>query len=269
MSPDGNEDTGANRNGNDDRDGNGDDANTRTSRGTSGSRGAFVVIGAGPGLGAAAARRFGREGHPVGLIARDAPRLERIAAGLTAARPTAGGPAPAGRPPAVFPLVPTAAADVTDAKELAAALAALRGRLGPIEVVLFSPRPSLDWIKPVLDTTPSDVADALALSVVAATAAVGEVAPDMRRRGRGTLLFTTGGAAVQPHRDRAVSAIAYAAESAYVRLLHEALADDGVQAAQLTVVGPIGPGAHHEPDAVADELWRLHTHRDQPLVVLR
>ncbi|KUL36411.1 dehydrogenase [Streptomyces sp. NRRL F-4489] len=228
-----------------------------------------MVLGAGPGLGAAAARRFGREGHPVGLIARDAPRLERIAAGLTGARPATTGHAPADRPPAAPVRVATATADVTDAKELAAALATLRERLGPIEVVLFSPRPSLEWIKPVLDTTPSDVADALALSVVAATAAVSEVAPDMCRRGRGTLLFTTGGAAVHPHRDRAVSAIAYAAESAYVHMLHEALADDGVHAAQLTVVGPMGPGAHHEPDAVADELWRLHTHRDQPLVVLR
>jgi hypothetical protein len=42
-----------------------------------------------------------------------------------------------------------------------------------------------------------------------------------------------------------------------------------VHAAQLTVVGPIGPGARHEPDAVAQELWRRHTERDQPLVVLR
>ncbi|MGW1030444.1 SDR family NAD(P)-dependent oxidoreductase [Streptomyces sp. NPDC002577] len=225
--------------------------------------GAFVVIGAGPGLGAAAARRFGREGHPVGLIARDARRLERIATDL-ATDLTAAGPTAAGRP-----LVATATADVTDTKELAAALTTVRSRLGPIEVVLFSPRPSLEWIKPVLDTEPTDVADALALSVVAATAAVGEVAPDMRRLGHGTLLFTTGGAAVEPHRDRAVSAIAYAAESAYVRMLHEALADDGVHSAQLTVVGPVGPGARHEPDAVADELWRLHTRRDQPLVVLR
>ncbi|MGW2556960.1 SDR family NAD(P)-dependent oxidoreductase [Streptomyces sp. NPDC001635] len=163
----------------------------------------------------------------------------------------------------------TAASDVTDAEGLAAALDTLHGQLGPVEVVLFSPRPSLEWIKPVLCTGPMDVADALALSVVAATAAVGEDAPDTRRRGHSTLLFTTGGAAVEPHRDRAVSAIAYAAESAYVRLLHEALADDGVHGAQLTVVGPIDPGARHEPDAVAAELWRLHTRRDQLLLVLR
>ncbi|TDV56206.1 SDR family NAD(P)-dependent oxidoreductase [Actinophytocola oryzae] len=217
------------------------------------STGAFVVIGAGRGLGAAAARRFGREGHPVGLVARDAERLGALASELA----TEG--------------IPTAAetADVTDERALAAVIGALRERLGPIEAVLFSPRPSVAWIRPVLDTEPSDVASALALSVVAAATAVRAVLPDMRGRGRGTLLFTTGGAAVEPHRDRAVSGIAYAAESAYTRMLHDALAPEGVHAAQVTVVGPIGPGARHEPAEVADELWRLHTERDQPLVVLR
>jgi NADP-dependent 3-hydroxy acid dehydrogenase YdfG len=83
---------------------------------------------------------------------------------------------------------------------------------------------------------------------VAAATAVRAVVPEMRRRRRGTLLFTTGGAAVEPHRDRAVPGIAYAAESAYTRMLHGTLADDGVHAAQVTVVGPIGPGARHDPE---------------------
>ncbi|MGP4048453.1 SDR family NAD(P)-dependent oxidoreductase [Streptomyces sp. 2A115] len=215
--------------------------------------GAFVVIGAGPGLGTATARRFGREGHPVGLIARGVERLEAMAADLTSEGLTTA----------------IETADVTDEKALAAALGALRERLGPIEVVLFSPRPSVAWIKPVLDTGPPDIESALALSVIAASAAVRTVVPDMRRRQHGTLLFTTGGAAVEPHRDRAVSGIAYAAESAYVRMLHDALADEGVHAAQVTVVGPIGRGATHEPDEVAQELWQLHTTRDRPLLILR
>jgi NADP-dependent 3-hydroxy acid dehydrogenase YdfG len=215
--------------------------------------GAFVVIGAGPGLGAAAARRFGREGHPVGLIARRAEHLRTLAAELAAEGLTTA----------------TETADVTNAQALTAALGAVRERLGPIEAVLLSPRPSVAWIKPVLDTEPSDVAAALALSVVAAAAAVRAVLPDMRRKGHGTLLFTTGGAAVEPHRDRAVSGIACAAESAYTRMLHDALAHEGVHVAQVTVVGPIGPGARHEPAAVAQELWRRHIERDQPLIVLR
>lgn len=127
----------------------------------------------------------------------------------------------------------------------------------------------LEWIKPVLDTGPQDVANALALSIVATSAAVRTVAVDTRRRGRGTLLFTTGGTAVEPHRDRAVSGIAHAAESAYIRMLHDALGDERVYAAQLTVVGPISHDARHEPDAVADELWQLHTRHDQPLLVPR
>ena len=48
-------------------------------------RGSVIVVGAGPGVGAAVARRFGREGHPVGLVARDHGRLEAMAADLRAA----------------------------------------------------------------------------------------------------------------------------------------------------------------------------------------
>ncbi|MFB8754362.1 SDR family NAD(P)-dependent oxidoreductase [Streptomyces nigra] len=215
--------------------------------------GACVVVGAGPGLGAAAARLFGREGYSVGLVARDVGHLESIAGELTAAGVTTA----------------TATADVTDQDALTRAIGSLRERLGPIEVVLFSPRPSLAWIKPVLDTTPTDLESALDLNVVGAATVVRAVVPEMRERRSGTLLFTTGGAAVDPHRDRAVSGVAYAAESAYTRMLHDALAGDGVHAAQLTIVGATGAGALHDPDDVARQLWRLHSDRDEPLLILR
>jgi NAD(P)-dependent dehydrogenase (short-subunit alcohol dehydrogenase family) len=221
--------------------------------------GAFVVIGAGSGLGAAAARRFGREGHPVGLIARGSERLEAMAAELAAEGLTTA----------------TETADVTDAQALAAALGALRERLGPIQAALFSPRPSLAWIKPVLDTGPSDVASALALSVVAAVAAVSAVLPDMCHHGHGTLLFTTGGAVHHGRRRRRAAPRPRGVRNRLRgRVCLRAHAPrharrPGVHAAQVAVVGPIGPGARHEPDAVAQELWRLHTERDQPLVVLR
>ena len=44
----------------------------------------IVIVGAGPNLGAAVARRFGREGMPVGLISRDAAKLEALAHELAA-----------------------------------------------------------------------------------------------------------------------------------------------------------------------------------------
>jgi short-subunit dehydrogenase len=48
----------------------------------------IIVVGAGPNLGAAVARRRGREGIPVGLIARDAGKLEAPVGELRAARIT-------------------------------------------------------------------------------------------------------------------------------------------------------------------------------------
>ena len=51
----------------------------------------LAIIGAGPGLGAAVARRFGREGFAVALIARDPVKLEELAADLSADGVTAQG----------------------------------------------------------------------------------------------------------------------------------------------------------------------------------
>jgi NADP-dependent 3-hydroxy acid dehydrogenase YdfG len=215
--------------------------------------GALIVVGAGPGVGAATARRFAREGHPVGLIARDPKRLADLKRSLSADGVT----------------VATAAADVTGAAALDAALAGLAEQIGNVDTMLFSPRPSLSWIKPVLNTTGEDIAAALALNVVAAINAVRGVVGPMLERGRGSLLFTTGGAALEPHRDRAVSGVAYAAESVWVRMLHDALAPKGVLAGQLTIVGGIGADQGHHPAMVAEQLWQLRTDRDRPLTVLR
>lgn len=68
----------------------------------------FALIGAGPGLGLATARRFGAAGHPVALISRSAAHLDGLVAelegdGIQARRYTAESstPAPSPRPCAV------------------------------------------------------------------------------------------------------------------------------------------------------------------------
>ena len=45
----------------------------------------IVVVGAGPGVGASVAHRFGREGYDVGLVARSADTLERLESDLRTA----------------------------------------------------------------------------------------------------------------------------------------------------------------------------------------
>ena len=50
----------------------------------------LVVVGAGPGVGASVARRFGREGYDVALVARSAERLTALGEGLQAEGITTG-----------------------------------------------------------------------------------------------------------------------------------------------------------------------------------
>jgi hypothetical protein len=48
---------------------------------------------------------------------------------------------------------------------------------------------------------------------------------------------------------------------AYARMLHEALADEGIHVAHTAIVGALGPGLQHEPEKIAEVLWRQHTER--------
>jgi NAD(P)-dependent dehydrogenase (short-subunit alcohol dehydrogenase family) len=209
-----------------------------------------VVVGAGPGIGMAVARRFGAAGHPAGLIARDGERLESHVAELRNAGILAA----------------AATADARRPDQLRTALRKLRQAFGAAQVLCFSPFPDTSLIKPVADTAAEDIGAALALNVVGAAAAVGELLPTLRPGA--TLLFTTGGAAVSPNPDRAVSAVAYSAEITYARLLHDALAPE-IHVGVTTIVGAVGPGKQHEPAAVAEHLFRHHTARSEFHQVIR
>ncbi|MEV6133735.1 SDR family NAD(P)-dependent oxidoreductase [Streptomyces violaceusniger] len=206
----------------------------------------LAIIGAGPGLGAAVARRFGREGYDTALISRDQDRLDALAAGLTGEGVIARG----------------FAADVRDPKALTAALDAAAAALGPVEVLQYSPVPQREFMLPVLDTTADDLAGPVEFSVYGPVTAVRQVLPGMRALGRGTVLFVNGGTAVVPHPERAGTSIAFAAESAYGRLLHDTLADEGIHVAQLIIPGAIVPGHEKkDPAVLADTLWTLHRDR--------
>lgn len=117
-------------------------------------------------------------------------------------------------------------------------------------------------MKPVLDTTATDLDDPLAFSVKGPLPCVNAVLPGMRELGRGTVLFVNGSSAVRPNPDVAGTSIAFAAESAYEAMLHTALADENIHVAQLIVPGAIRPEAEHSsPKALAERLYALHTER--------
>jgi len=206
----------------------------------------MAIIGAGPGLGAAVARRFAREGFDLALIARNQARLDAVAAEIAKEGVKAQG----------------FAADVREPRGLRSALEKAAEALGPIEVLQYSPVPRSDFMRPVLETNPEDLIGPVELSIYGPVAAVHQVLQGMRFLGRGTVLFVNGGAAVRPSPGFAGVSIAFAGESAYAQMLNETLADDGIHVGQLIVLGAIEEGHPKTgPEALADLLWKMHRDR--------
>lgn len=204
----------------------------------------MAIVGAGPGLGAAVARRFAREGFSIALIARDQPKLDALAASLGESGVDAHG----------------YAADVRDGAALEAALARAAAEMGPISSLQYSPLPARTYLKPVLDLTPELALEALQFSALGLIHAARAVLPAMREARNGSIILINGGTSVKARAGFSGTSVAFPAETAYGEMLHEALADEGVRVAQLVIPGSI-PKLQLENgiDTVAQRIWEIHS----------
>jgi short-subunit dehydrogenase len=203
----------------------------------------IAIVGAGRGLGAAVARRFGAKGFDVALVSRSQEHLDTLAADLKAEGLSARG----------------YAADVRDPESLGAALDRAARELGPIEVLEYSPIPQREFLRPVLETTVGDLTAAMEFSVYGPVTAVQQVLPGMRDLGRGTVLFVNGGSGARPNPNVAGTSIAFAGESAYAGMLHDVLAPEDIHVGQLIIPGAIQAGdPTNDPAVLAGTLWNMH-----------
>ncbi|NUO99848.1 MAG: SDR family NAD(P)-dependent oxidoreductase [Nonomuraea sp.] len=198
-----------------------------------------VVIGAGPGIGQAVARRFAEEGLPVAVVARSARTLEQAVASL----------APYGVP------VVTATADSADEDALRAALDKAAAELGPPDVVVYNAAIVQADRPGELDARAQ--LDAWAVNVVGALTAAAHVAPGMAARGGGTFLIT--GGMPEPKSGYVSLSLGKAGVRTLVTLLDQEYGADGVHVASVTVGGVVAPGTAYDPDDIAAHYWRLHT----------
>src|SRR4051812_14364804 len=138
-----------------------------------------LILGAGPGLSVSIARRFGREGFAVTLVARRAAALADLAEPLARAGIT----------------VDTATADAADARGFRATLERLAERITPSVVVYNAARIAADSI---LTLDEDDLLSSYAINVLGAISAAQVFAPALRRSGSGTFLASGGDPAVNP-----------------------------------------------------------------------
>jgi short-subunit dehydrogenase len=193
----------------------------------------LLVVGAGPGISAATARRLGHEGYAVGLVARREGPLAELAAEL--------------RDDGVRTEWETAEAG--DPASLSTAVGSLVGVLGPVDVLLYNVSVGRQAAVPELSA--EDLLADLAAGTVGLQAAVRAVLPGMRERGAGTVLVTGGGSADRPIPSMATLGVQKAALRALVEAQAGALAPEGIHVATATVRGFVGEDRQIHPDRVA------------------
>ena len=223
----------------------------------------IALFGAGTGLGASVAARFGREGYKVALIARSAASLDLLKGKL----------AEQGIEAFSFP------ADLTDLANIPSLVQAIETQLGSIDVALFSPISTSTYFVPAVDLEASYLQSILPLLTFAPIELARALIPGMRARGKGAFIVADGTSGITPRPKRSGPGPAFAATRNYIMTLHDELQSDGVFAGMLHVGAMIENSAGMaaaltagmklnssvpvvDPDDLADEVWRLASERN-------
>lgn len=195
----------------------------------------IVVVGAGRGLGAAVARRFGATGYDVALIARTESALVEIGEALQAGGITAG----------------WTAVDITDDEALRAAITRFGEHAGRIDVLHFNPSAFTE--KGPLDLTPAELLADVHLGVASLLTALQAARPFMSDGGRVTA--TGSMSADRPWAGAASLGVQKAALRNLLVTIDASLRADGIRAASVTVRGTIAPGTPFDPDLIASAIF--------------
>jgi len=125
-----------------------------------------VVVGVGPGNGAALARRFSQEGYAVALLARSSETSGPLAASLADAR--------------------AYSCNVTEAASVAATFAAIGRELGPVHTLVYNAGSGV-W-GTVEDIDPADFEGAFRVNALGLLLAARQVVPAMKQQGGGNIV---------------------------------------------------------------------------------
>lgn len=211
-----------------------------------------VVLGVGPGLGAAVAHRFAREGFVVGLMARSSEQLTQIQSEIE----QAGGKAL------------SVTVDATDAASVKAAFEQVRSQFGSPEVFVYNA--GAFKMAGILELTPDQFESSWKVNCFGAFLAVQQVLPAMVERGRGTILLTGATAAVRGSAKFAALAVGKFGLRALAQSLAREFGSQGIHVAHIIIDGMINTprvramASEREehsllsPEAIAQTYWQLY-----------
>ena len=216
-----------------------------------------LVVGAGPGLGGAVARRFGREGLAVAAVRRrHGDELEALCEEIRKSGSEAHG----------FEV------DARKEEEVISLFDRVENEIGPLEVVVFNPGANINF--PIREMTSRKFYKVWEMACFAGFLVGREAARRMVPRGRGTIIFTGATASLRGGPGFSAFASAKAGLRAVAQSMARELGREGIHVAHTVIDGAIdmpfiretfgdslearGPDAMLAPDDIAETYWTLH-----------
>ncbi|MEU7859083.1 SDR family NAD(P)-dependent oxidoreductase [Nonomuraea sp. NPDC049141] len=226
----------------------------------------IAVFGTGPGVGQAVARRYGKEGYDVVLVARRRGPLDLLARDLSADGITAH--------------VITADLDQTSA--VPALAEQIRASVGNPTALYYGPVPTDPGFVPAVDLTPERLQDRMPITMYTLLALVREFLPAMVERRDGAILSAQGAAAVRGRPNMSGWPTVLAAQRNYLQSLAAEVSGKGVYVGMLYIGAriagtpfdadyerrraqgePMPDMAAADPAELADILWDMHAQRNR------
>ena len=214
-------------------------------------RGSAVIVGVGPGLGAALARRFAGDGLPVAIVSRDPAGMASLRDELAQRAPTR-----------------LLACDATEPEQVEALLDEVERNLAPPEVLVYNAGAFVR--REVLETTPDQFVSCWKVGCFGGFLVARAAGRGMVERGRGTILFTGATASLRGSAGFVNLAVGKFGLRALAQSLARELGPKGVHVAHVVIDGQIDSPRYAElaagrppdgllsPDAIAAEYARLH-----------
>jgi short-subunit dehydrogenase len=226
----------------------------------------IAVFGTGPGVGQAIARRYGRHGYEVVLVARRQGPLDLLARELSAEGITAH----------------VISADLDQTDGVPALAEQIRAYVGDPTALYYGPAPTGPAFVPAVDLTSRMLQDRMPITLYTLLALVREFLPAMIERGDGAILSAQGAAAVHGRQNMSGWPTILAAQRNYLHSLAAEVADKGVHVGMLyigaRILGtpfeadyqrrqaqgePVPDLAAADPAELADILWDMHVRRNR------
>ncbi|KAL2072651.1 hypothetical protein VTL71DRAFT_11994 [Oculimacula yallundae] len=185
----------------------------------------IAVVGAGPGIGEAVARKFVSEGFTVALLARTETKLQEMVTGIESTY----GPH-------------TAKYYITDLREetdVITSFANIKKDLGPVSALIYNAGARRVNGRPILDTSSEEFMNFTKINLFGAFWSVKCVLPDMLAKGEGTVIFTGATGSLRGSPGLSSFSPGKFGLRSLAQIITREYQEKGIHAAHLVVDGPV------------------------------